>query len=181
LDSHLEDLKAANITSLNVSLDNGLTFIETLSNPFQNGLLPAVGNALGRQTNLGNTITFFDQHPRTPYMQRWELSFQRELGSRLVAEVSYVGNRGTHIEVTRNINATPNEYLSTSPVRDQARIDYLSKLVPNPFVGLMPVTLMPSTIGRLKPAVPYALTGPPSPVALAPRSKRATSTAGVAA
>ncbi|HZM88696.1 MAG TPA: carboxypeptidase-like regulatory domain-containing protein [Blastocatellia bacterium] len=127
-------------TPLNVSLDNGLTFIETLSNPFQNGLLPAVGNALGQQTNLGNTITFFDQNPRTPYMQRWELSIQRELGSRLVAEISYVGNRGTHIEVTRNINATPNQYLSTSPVRDQARIDYLSKLVPNPFVNLLPVT-----------------------------------------
>jgi hypothetical protein len=126
-------------TPLNVSLDNGLTFIETLSNPFQNGLLPAVGAALGPATNLGNSITFFNQNPLSPYMQRWELSIQREMG-KWVGEVSYIGNRGTHIEVGRNINATPNKFLSTSPTRDQARIDYLSKAVPNPFVGLMPLT-----------------------------------------
>jgi hypothetical protein len=146
-------------TPLNVSLDNGLTFIETLSNPFLNGILPAVGAALGPQTNLGNTVTFFDQTPLSPYMQRWELSVQRELGSRLVAEVAYVGNRGTHIEVTRNINATPNQYLSTSPVRDQARIDYLSKLVPNPFAGLMPSTasstFRSSTIARERLLRPF--------------------------
>ncbi|HSE37216.1 MAG TPA: hypothetical protein VLG74_07935, partial [Blastocatellia bacterium] len=146
-------------TPLNVSVDNGLTFIETLSNPFLNGILPAVGSALGPQTNLGNTVTFFNQNPLSPYMQRWELSIQRELGSRLVAEVAYVGNRGTHIEVTRNINATPNQYLSTSPVRDQARIDYLSKLVPNPFFGLMPPTasstFRSSTIARERLLRPF--------------------------
>jgi hypothetical protein len=127
-------------TPLNVSLDNGLTFIETLSTPFLAGVLPAVGAALGPQTNLGNTITFFNQNPLSPYMQRWELSIQREVLGKFVAEASYIGNRGTHIEVTRNINATPNEFLSTSPTRDQARIDYLSKAVPNPFAGLMPLT-----------------------------------------
>jgi hypothetical protein len=126
-------------TPLNVSLDNGLTFVETLSNPFQNGILPAVGSALGFQTSVGNTITFFNPNPSTPYMQRWELGVQRQLGS-FVTEVSYVGNRGTHIEVTRNINATPNQYLSTSATRDQATIDYLSKPVPNPFAGLLPAT-----------------------------------------
>ena len=127
-------------TPLNVSLNNGLTFIETLSNPFQGGILPAVGAGAGYQTNLGNSITFFDQTPLAPYMQRWELSVQRELPGKFVTEVSYIGNRGTHIEVGRNINATPNQYLSASPTRDQARIDYLSKAVPNPFAGLMPAT-----------------------------------------
>jgi hypothetical protein len=71
-------------------------------------------------------------------MQRWQLGFQRELPMGFVGEITYVGNRGTHIEVTRNINATPLEYLSTSPTRDQARIDYLSRNIPNPFSGLVP-------------------------------------------
>jgi hypothetical protein len=146
-------------TPLNVTLDNGLTFIETLSNPFQSGLLPAVGSALGPQTSLGNTITFFNQNPLSPYMQRWELSIQRELGNKMVAEVSYIGNRGTHIETTRNINSTPNEFLSTSPVRDQDRINYLSQLVPNPFAGLMPATasstFRSSTIARERLLRPF--------------------------
>jgi hypothetical protein len=146
-------------TPINVTLDNGLTFIETLSNPFQNGVLEPVGSALGPQTFLGQTISFFNQRPLTPYMQRWELGIQREIGKGFVAEAAYVGNRGTHLEVARNINATPNEFLSTSPVRDQARIDYLSRNVPNPFVGLMPATagsvFRSSTIARERLLRPF--------------------------
>ena len=78
-------------------------------------------------------------NPKSPRMQRWQVGIQRELPGQLVAEASYVGNRGSHIQTTRNLNATPLQYLSTSPVRDQATIDYLSATVPNPFFGLMPV------------------------------------------
>jgi hypothetical protein len=77
----------------------------------------------------------------------------------LVAEASYVGNRGTHLQTTRNINGTPLQYLSTSPVRDQATIDYLGALVPNPFAGLMPVTasnvFRSATIARERLLRPY--------------------------
>jgi hypothetical protein len=45
------------------SLDNGLTFIETLSNPFQGGIQEPQGAALGIQTFLGQSITFFDPNP----------------------------------------------------------------------------------------------------------------------
>lgn len=130
-------------TPLNVTLNNGVTFLETLSNPFSAGIVQPVGAAAGIQTFLGQTISFFNPDPETSYNQRWQLSIQRQFGG-FVAEAAYVGNRGTHIDVTRNINATPNQYLSTSATRDQARIDYLSKAVPNPFVGLLPSTA-PST------------------------------------
>lgn len=126
-------------TPINVTLDNGLTFQETLSNPFQGGIIRPVGSLAGAETFLGQSISFFNPNPLTPYMQRWELSLQRQFGG-FVAEAAYVGNRGTHIETGRNINATPNQFLSTSSERDQARIDYLTRLVPNPFVGLMPAT-----------------------------------------
>ena len=57
---------------------------------------------------------------------------QRELPGRWVADIAYVGNHGSDLPTARNINATPNQYLSTSATRDQATIDYLSALVPNP-------------------------------------------------
>jgi len=92
-------------------------------------------------------------------MQRWQVGLQRELASGFVVEASYVGNRGDQIEITRDINATPNQYLSTSPVRDQARINYLSAAVPNPFFGLMPATASPAlrgaTIARERLLRPY--------------------------
>jgi hypothetical protein len=127
-------------TSLVPSLNNGLTFFDTLSDPFRSGIQEPVGAALGAQTFLGQSITFFDPDPRSPRMQRWQAGVQRELPGRWVANASYVGNRGSQIQTSRNLNATPNQYLSTSPVRDQARIDYLGANVPNPFVNLMPVT-----------------------------------------
>jgi Carboxypeptidase regulatory-like domain len=127
-------------TPLNVTLDNGLTFIETLSNPFQGGILEPVGAANGIATSLGQTVTFFDPNPKSPRMQRWQIGVQRDLGRHWFAEVRYVGNYGSQIQTSRNLNATPNEFLSTSPTRDQATINFLGASVPNPFVGLMPPT-----------------------------------------
>ncbi|MBI1764593.1 MAG: TonB-dependent receptor [Acidobacteria bacterium] len=128
-------------TTLTPSLNNGVSFIETLSNPFQafqNGLSAPRGAVDGTQTFLGQTISFFNPHPLAPYHQRWELSLQRELPQGWVAEAAYVGNRGTHIETGRNLNTVPLKYLSTATVRDDTQNNYLGALLPNPFVGLMP-------------------------------------------
>ncbi|MFB3903925.1 MAG: TonB-dependent receptor domain-containing protein [Acidobacteriota bacterium] len=124
------------------TVDNGVSFIADLSNPFPDGILDPIGASQGTLTSLGNSVTFFNPNPKTPYMQRWQLGFQRELGAGYVVEAGYIGNRGTHLEyqssgnvALRNLNATPNKYLSTSPVRDDATNDYLtqSKGIPNPF------------------------------------------------
>jgi hypothetical protein len=115
------------------TIDN-VNFVSTLSNPFPNGILNPVGNSQGLQTNLGNAISFFNQHPETPYNQRWELGIQRELPWGFVVDASYVGNRGTHVEITRNINTTPNQFLSTLPTRDATKIAYLTGNVANPFL-----------------------------------------------
>jgi hypothetical protein len=64
------------------------------------------------------------------------MNIQRELPGRTVVEIGYIGNRGTKLEISRNIDGTPNQYLSTSPVRDPATINALSALVPNPFSGI---------------------------------------------
>lgn len=127
-------------TPLNVTLDNGLTFVETLSNPFQGGILEPVGSARGAETNLGQTITVFDDNPKSPRMQRWQISLQRDLGKNWMAELRYVGNYGSQLQTGRNLNALPLEFLSTSPTRDQATINFLGASVPNPFAGLMPPT-----------------------------------------
>ena len=105
----------------------------------------------GPATFLGQAITFFNPHPSTPYNQRWDLGFQRELPGGWVADLYYVGNRGTKIEITRNINVTPQRYLSRGPVRDQALLSYLTANIPNPFFGVLPTSTVigtSSTIAR---------------------------------
>ena len=82
-------------TQLVPSLDNGLTFIETLSNPFQSGVQQPQGAAQGIETFLGQSITFFDPEPESPRMQRFQIGIQRELPGQMVLDASYVGNRGS--------------------------------------------------------------------------------------
>jgi hypothetical protein len=133
-------------TNMVPTLDNGLTWNETLSNPYKNGPIMPYGNSQGPQTFLGQAITYFIDKPMQPYNQRWSLNLQHESKGWLL-DVGYVGNRGTHIEIARNLNATPNYYLSTSPTRDQSKIAYLNGTVANPFYGLLPTT---TTIGGSK-------------------------------
>lgn len=120
------------------SRDNGLTFTSTLSNPYPNGVIEPVGNANGPLTFVGQNVTFFNENPLNSYMQRWQMSLQREIGRNFVLETSYVGNRGNNIELSQNLNVVPQQYLSTSPVRDDPRNNYLSQNLPNPFRNLLP-------------------------------------------
>ena len=146
-------------TNMLVSLDNGLTFVETLSNPFQGGLQPALGAALGAETFLGQSISFFDPNPKSSRNQRWQVGMQRELPGGWVADLAYVGNHGSDLQTSRNLNALPNQYLSTSPVRDDATNQYLTALVPNPMAAVMPTTaanaFRSATIERQRLLRPY--------------------------
>ena len=125
-------------TPITASADSGLTFIATLANPLPSGLLPVLGASGGLTTTLGQSTSAFALERKPGYAQRWSLGFQQKLPLSFVGEASYVGNRGTRLPVSRSLSFTPRQYLSTSPVRDQATIDFLSRNFPNPFFGLNP-------------------------------------------
>jgi len=109
----------------------------TLSTPFSNTTITEPsGNSLGKQTALGQAISFFDQNPKVSKQARWQIGFQREVFGGWVFEGEYVGNHGYDIEIARNINAVPNQYLNTDNSRTQAMIDnntFLTGTVANPF------------------------------------------------
>jgi len=89
-------------------------------------------------------------------MERWQLAIQRELPGNSVVEISYVGNRGVRQQVTKNLDALPDQYLSTTGSRDQTTINYLSAQVANPFYPLLPGTsLAGTTVARSQLLVPY--------------------------
>ena len=140
-------------TPIQASLDEGLTFVASLANPFPNGLLEPLGAAGGLTTNLGQSIEFYANDRKHPYSQRWSAGVQRLLPWNFIADVTYVGNHGSNLPAIRELNATPREYLSTSPTRDQATIDYLSATFPNPFFGTNPI--FGSRISRADLLRPY--------------------------
>ena len=120
------------------SLDGGLTFPNTLQDLFSTGLATPIGSSLGLRTFLGQAFSL-PQLPRAKpnaYSQRWQFGVQHVFANSYKLEVRYVGNRTLKMPIAKNINAVPNRYLSSSPERDQATINRLSRLVPNPFVGI---------------------------------------------
>jgi hypothetical protein len=134
-------------------LDNGLHFIASTANPFPNGLLSAQGAVGGLATFLGQSLAVYPTTRVQPYAQRWTFAVQRTVAKDTMVEIGYVGNKAIHLGVDHNINATPNQYLSTSPVRDQATINAITAQVSNPFYGLAPV--YPKTIAVADLLRPY--------------------------
>ena len=140
-------------TPIQASLDSGLTYPATTANPFPSGLLAPLGAGGGLATNLGQSVTFFPRKMVNPYMQRWSFGVQQLLPAGFMADVSYVGNRGTRLPINRALNAIPGQYLSTSLVRDQATINYLSQSFKSPLAGTNPI--YGANISRAGLLVPY--------------------------
>ena len=94
---------------------------------------------------------------------RWQMGVQRELPGGMTVEAAYVGNYGYDIEITRNLNALPNQYLNTDNSRSAAMIannTFLTAAVTNPFAGLLPGTsLNNATISRSQLLLPYPAFG----------------------
>jgi hypothetical protein len=141
---------------------NGAPLPYTLATPFANTtILEPVGNSLGKQTALGQAISFFNQNPKVSHQARWQIGFQRELPWGLIAEAEYVGNYGYDIEIVRNINALPNQYLNTDNSRTAAMVSnntFLTTSVANPFAGLAEfkgTSLFNATVARSQLLRPF--------------------------
>jgi hypothetical protein len=116
------------------------TPIATLADPYPTGILQPVGNSLGVDTFLGQTITYAERKLASPTTWRWNFNIQRAVGKNGVFEIGYIGSDAVRIPENRDINFVPSGYLSTSPTRDQARITQLTAAVANPFRNLLPGT-----------------------------------------
>ncbi|HKE57805.1 MAG TPA: TonB-dependent receptor, partial [Pyrinomonadaceae bacterium] len=112
-----------------------------ISNPFPSGITEPTGNAAGKQTALGQNVTFFNQDPKVAKQARWSFGVQRELWGGWVLDVEYLGDKGSNIEIARNLNALPNKYLNTDTTRTaamQANTTALGGAVANPFFCTTP-------------------------------------------
>lgn len=121
--------------------DSYVTAYGTLSNPFPGGILLPAGSTQGINSNLGNSVSFYTSDITNPYSIRWNFDVQQQIGKDMMLQVGYIGNKQVHGTLSNNASAAPLlPFLSRSLVRDQATIDALSKVVANPFAGLLPGT-----------------------------------------
>ncbi|MEO7142480.1 MAG: carboxypeptidase regulatory-like domain-containing protein [Bryobacteraceae bacterium] len=81
----------------------------TMANPF-----PVAPNLLGSVTNVNG----YELHAKTPSLQSWNVTIERDIGFSSAIEISYVGSKGTHLGRQYNINEPFREaqYAPTFPV-----------------------------------------------------------------
>ncbi|MBV8810799.1 MAG: hypothetical protein JO033_19195 [Acidobacteriaceae bacterium] len=126
------------------SLDSFVTYQNTLSNPFPNGLLPPPGrNPVYQQAFLGTSLGGHADPYQTPYpyTYQWNFTIQHQFPRDLSLEAGYSGLRGIHLGLGRQYDQINPQYLSLG--------SQLKNNVPNPFYGTI-------TYGNLSfPTVQY--------------------------
>ncbi|MCC7153975.1 MAG: TonB-dependent receptor [Bryobacterales bacterium] len=124
-------------------MGDGQTPCCRLSDPFPGtGPLMPTGASLGAMSFVGDAIPGAPARSSilnaTPYEQTWTASFQRELGGGFLADVTYLGKRGTKLYFggTGDVNHLGSEVEHYTP----AQLADLATMVKNPFYGIVPAT-----------------------------------------
>ena len=124
---------------------DGFTPQNTLDNAFPNGMLPQTGNSLGAMTNVGQATSGTQSSRPDPYMVQWMGGIQYAVTKNDMIDVSYVGDRGVHLEQSgMNFDQLPPSQLALG--------NQLLQKVSNPFYG----QIKSSGCGLDQPTVTYA-------------------------
>ena len=114
----------------NIDQSNALIPTVTLTNPFPNGLLQPVGNAMGIMTGVGGPITYNNQDRQSEYMQQYSVDFQRQLPGNMAIAIGYIGTRGDQLNHGQiNINQLTPDVVAKWGAQ-------LNDRLPNPFYGI---------------------------------------------
>lgn len=108
--------------------------INTMSNPYPNGVTMPTGSTLGLGTALGQNVSYNDPNHVQPRSASYTFNVQQQLPNGVALQVGYVGARATRLEVSHNINFLPSQYYN----QGSAGVTYLNSKVPNPMAGLVP-------------------------------------------
>lgn len=135
-------------TSWEATTNGGLVPYNLLSNPYPQGLVQPTGASLGAGTALGQSISVWDAHPKTPRSYQWNFGIQRQLPSNVLVEAAYVASRGLHLTHNFDIDTLNPKYLSLGTD--------LQKEVSNPFAPYISIgTLSNATVDQAQLLLPY--------------------------
>jgi hypothetical protein len=121
-------------TTMVTSANGGLTPLNTISNPFPNGLIQPLNNIPSQLTRFEGQ-SFNAPIPGQPFVnvQQWNFQVQHQFRSDLAVDAGYVGSKSTHLSFSvLQINSLPDQYLSMGSA--------LLTSVPNPFYGVLPAS-----------------------------------------
>ena len=133
-------------TSVISTLQTGVPF-NTLDRPFPEGLLQPFNGSQGLATNIGSGISFINPDFKVPYVDLWMAGVSLELPGQVGVDLAYVGNRSHKLPINGlAINEVPLSERQKAIEALGGNASYLSELVPNPFAGLVPGTILNSAM-----------------------------------
>jgi len=128
-------------TNIVTSTNNNYTPISSLPNPYPNGLTQPVGNALGASAANGMGLTVTDPGNRSAgYVEQMSFDAQRQLDKSTVISAGYIGSHTLDQPYSVALDQLNPSYFSLGS-------SGLSKVVSNPFYGLIPASV---TLGSSK-------------------------------
>lgn len=110
-----------------VSSLDGVTPLNTLSNPFPQGFVFPTGSAQGLATQLGQSVVGMERQRPVSYTEEWNFDIQQSLPRNVLFDIAYAGSHGVHLYGDFNPNQLPDPYLALG--------SQLNQQVANPFYG----------------------------------------------
>ena len=94
---------------------------------------PVLGNSLGLDSVVGSALSAPNQDLKHARVQRWRLSVQRAISGNVSIEVAYNGSYADRLDAIIRQDYLPEEWFSSSNVRDLTQQNLLNANVTNPF------------------------------------------------
>ncbi len=121
-----------------------------LSDPFpaSNPVLAPVGTARGRYSQLGSAVTYYNQYPRQPITDRFNLSFQRELPWQVRLDVTAFFSFGRDLPIADSFGGVVANQLDNmvNPWLNYTYKAELGQSVANPFYQYLTPDLFPGSL-----------------------------------
>ncbi len=135
-------------TSTNYVASNANVRAFKLSDGPPTAFIQPQGRNLGAAAFLGQTFSYDETLGTTPVSHQFSMSAQHQLPGRVLVDVSYTGNIGSHFTAGGyDMNQLDNKYLALG-------LD-LQQNVPNPYAGKVPGALGAATITREQSLRPF--------------------------
>jgi len=122
--------QTTSLVATNSAIQGGFYPVASLSNPFPNGLLQALGAAGGPSAGVSNSVSATGRWLRPGISQQFGFSIEQELPWNAMVDFGYVANRGAHLETNRSYHYLP---FATA---EQYTVAQLQASVPYPYCSL---------------------------------------------
>lgn len=112
---------------------NGFTPVNSLDNPFPDGVLLPAGSAAGVAVSTGSSVTAYLYKNPVSYQQQWNMGIEQSLPKGVVFTLNYAGGHGVKLPISAHPNDLNPAYFGAPG--DGTQVAALQAQVTNPFYG----------------------------------------------